>query len=607
MRSQNNDSDGLPANRLLLTFRDGLAEKEFLTDRNPSMRSGLRVFARTMFAMSFVGWAWIIVQFQSGSVFLTQAGSVVTLQVLSSLGMVLSRNQGKYCQLRAEALEGVSIAGIILIEILGVVIDGYYSAKASGGEKYAFGKTGVFFSFPISIEECDYYSDSRILLVLVGSLLCAHFALSCRYSRVVLVDVFSNLLYGIIGLIYGSPEGLTNYIINVAFLAACTWIAVTGHRRVEGIERRRFSSIRAAERDLVRERVLRYETEFELDKFTHTQQAHIQRRPSAPSESSASAYKTNISSIVADPQEHLWDLRLQALQELAIKEYWWIPRSDLSVDWQNQLGKGGCGSVFQGELHYSAVAVKVAFTPDSAATDEAMDRQQSQRANALVNEIRILRRVRHPNIITLYGASVGEGPGRLLVIEELAKGQSLGNAVNMSSIVAAPWQPSGYGSILLGICAGLSHLHAQQPEIVHGDLKPANIMLSSDGTPKLVDFGLSRLLSKKRTFGGSTAWAAPEIFQFSAVKHFSMDVFSFGCVAYFVATSLKPFSQAEQTHPNNVAALPWPRQLSAFQVQCKALCDLSIVYKPEDRSSTCDLLDLIVKMAREGRRQKLNL
>lgn len=139
--------------------------------------------------------------------------------------------------------------------------------------------------------------------------------------------------------------------------------------------------------------------------------------------------------------------------------------------------------------------------------------------------------------------------------------------------------------------------------IVHGDLKPTNVMLSLDWTPKLIDFGLSGLLSKPRKSGLSRGWCAPEIHRKHALKSSEADVFSFGCITFFVGTSVRPFA----SHGRNLSDidLPWPALLSDFQVQCRALCDQSVVLEPEDRGSAEDLLSMLAEMAHDSTRMVL--
>merc|ERR1719356_1284607 len=101
--------------------------------------------------------------------------------------------------------------------------------------------------------------------------------------------------------------------------------------------------------------------------------------------------------------------------------------------------------------------------------------------------------------------------------------------------------------ILVDVCCALRYLHAQRPSVVHGDLKASNILVEDWRTrahPKLVDFGLSRLLTRKaKPLGGTLTWMAPELIQKPGMPPApSADVFSFGRLAYFVTTGIAPLS-----------------------------------------------------------------
>merc|ERR1711920_249000 len=97
--------------------------------------------------------------------------------------------------------------------------------------------------------------------------------------------------------------------------------------------------------------------------------------------------------------------------------------------------------------------------------------------------------------------------------------------------------------MLIGVCSALTYLHKQVPAIAHGDLKPANILLESKTLkPKVVDFGLCRRQKPRADrLGGTLRWMAPEALTGNnCMVACSADVFSFGCVAFFVVTNLVP-------------------------------------------------------------------
>eukprot|EP00931_Biecheleriopsis_adriatica_P000260 TRINITY_DN10027_c0_g2_i1.p1 TRINITY_DN10027_c0_g2~~TRINITY_DN10027_c0_g2_i1.p1 ORF type:complete len:792 (+),score=117.59 TRINITY_DN10027_c0_g2_i1:337-2376(+) len=218
-----------------------------------------------------------------------------------------------------------------------------------------------------------------------------------------------------------------------------------------------------------------------------------------------------------------------AILSKGIAEHWFLPPADLSIT--SVVGKGGFGEVSRGTLFASTeVAIKFAYRgADHVLADPA-----------LLNEIRLLRRVRHPNIVLFHGVSVLERAGGLsmCIVLEWVAGGNLGDFIKKlsSSSTAQAWATSAV-KLVQDTARGLAYLHAQDPPIMHRDLKPANILIESHEPPlaKLADFGLSLLEDgRSKSRAGSKRWMAPEVREGN--KHYGLpaDIYSFGCVIGFV-------------------------------------------------------------------------
>ncbi|XVE63204.1 hypothetical protein DITRI_Ditri07aG0000800 [Diplodiscus trichospermus] len=150
----------------------------------------------------------------------------------------------------------------------------------------------------------------------------------------------------------------------------------------------------------------------------------------------------------------------------------------------NKLGEGGFGPVYKGRLDDGRV---IAVKQLSVAS--------RQGKSQFVTEIATISAVQHRNLVKLYGCCI-EADQRLLVYEYL-ENKSLdqilfGKKLNLN------W--STRYDICLGVARGLAYLHEEsRVRIVHRDVKSSNILLDSDLTPKISDFGLAKLYDDKKT------------------------------------------------------------------------------------------------------------
>ncbi|MGW7042187.1 protein kinase domain-containing protein [Streptomyces avermitilis] len=161
------------------------------------------------------------------------------------------------------------------------------------------------------------------------------------------------------------------------------------------------------------------------------------------------------------------------------------------------LGRGGAADVYEGlDLRLRRrVAVKV-FRPES-------DAQTEERFG---DEGRLLARLQHPGLVTVYDS--GQEDGRPYLVMQFIKGTTL-----RRRIASAPLTPTEVSRVGSALASALAHVHAAG--VVHRDVKPSNILLNETGTPHLADFGISRLLDNTTHTAtgelvGTAAYMAPE-------------------------------------------------------------------------------------------------
>ena len=195
-----------------------------------------------------------------------------------------------------------------------------------------------------------------------------------------------------------------------------------------------------------------------------------------------------------------------------------------------ELGRGGMGVVYRardpsiGRL----VALKT-LSPDVLSEPDLLKRfyREAQSAGNL----------QHPNIVTIY--DLGEVSGSPYIAMELVEGETLREIIARQS----PMPLAQKLSIIKQFCHGLGHAH--QHGVTHRDVKPANILVKSDGTAKVVDFGIVHLestsMTKSGVFVGTVYYASPEQINDSIKVDSRSDIFAVGVVIYEFLTYVRPF------------------------------------------------------------------
>jgi len=287
------------------------------------------------------------------------------------------------------------------------------------------------------------------------------------------------------------------------------------------------------------------------------------------------------------PEERTDELRirLEKVVSLGQQEQWLVGSKDLKIDAGHILGAGSFGVVVGGWFHGSPVAVKT--------TKHASDVAGIEHLVTIANEIRILRHVRHPNIVLFHGACIESVNGEIMLVLERVQGPDLYNYVTSHSSDA---EVCNRYRLLMDVACALRYLHAQKTQIVHGDLKGSNVLVE-EAMPraKLVDFGLSRLLTKGvRSLGGTLNWMAPEIICRRSRPKASADAFSFGRVTYMVITCRKPLEGVRRRVIVDMAksaithTLLWDEGRPLHQ-ECKGLCSRLSNPLPDQRPSMAEV------------------
>lgn len=214
------------------------------------------------------------------------------------------------------------------------------------------------------------------------------------------------------------------------------------------------------------------------------------------------------------------------------------------------IGQGSFGSVYlalhavTGEL----LAVKQVEAPAPGANGPNDSRKKSM-IEALKREISLLRELRHANIVQYLGCS--SSVEHLNIFLEYVPGGSVQTMLNSYGALPEPLVRSFVRQILMG----LSYLHNR--DIIHRDIKGANILVDNKGTIKISDFGISKKLEASNILSGannnkhrpslqgSVFWMAPEVVKQTSYT-LKADIWSLGCLVVEMMTGSHPFPDCSQ-------------------------------------------------------------
>ncbi len=251
------------------------------------------------------------------------------------------------------------------------------------------------------------------------------------------------------------------------------------------------------------------------------------------------------------------------------------------------IGRGGMGSVYLAERVDGEIQQRVAIKLLRAEghRPEWQDRFRKER--------QLLASLQHPSIVHVVDAGHTED-GRPFLVMEYVDGVA-------ADTYAAETDVRERLKLFLRVCEGVSHAHRRL--IIHRDLKPSNILVDGSGRPKLLDFGIARLLDEgETTIAGERLltphYASPEQIAGNA-QTTATDVYSLGAVLYKLLTGVAPVPQ----YPGVAPAEPTPPS----QVNREVPRDVDFIVgkalrlEPEERYASVDAFANDVRAALDSR------
>lgn len=460
-----------------------------------------------------------------------------------------------------------------------------------------------------------------VALSLDGVITAAHLALPIRWSVMVWMDVLFVLLFTPWAVVMCLAQGKMDVYV-ICMLAMLTCAASFGLKATESKDRVLFKTI-------VMERSLRAEAQFQVEMSNSVKSSHTpttkspidhnaadEQESSVPpslgmgSDAAVSTYTQNLFAHAgnADVKSFL------DLEQLGLQEQWLIRMDELAIFEADVIGRGGYCVVVGADFCKGPVAVKKALIsgpdvpdgPDSGPEAGKRAIMKRELLVAVLNEVRILRHVRHPNIALFHGACLDPESKQVMLVLERVNGPSLDSVITVRKWFR-PTSPEAdkQVKIMRQIVQALIYLHSRMPCIVHGDLKPKNIIIearsSSELFPKLLDFGVSRTVTRHaRLHAGTPSYMAPEVVrERDSRPRPASDMFSLGRLLFAVFSGRRPLGRyktpeiLEKLRQGQVHELMWVPSTALLE-QHRTLIERCTALKPVLRPTASEVHDVFI-------------
>ncbi|KAG5226446.1 receptor protein [Salix suchowensis] len=238
---------------------------------------------------------------------------------------------------------------------------------------------------------------------------------------------------------------------------------------------------------------------------------------------------------------------LQSHNNLMPVRYSYSDIKKITRGFKDKLGEGGFGCVYKGKLRSGCFAAVKLLSKSKANGQD------------FINEVATIGRIHHTNVVQLIGFCA-EGSKRALVYDFMPNGSLDTHLFSREGSISLSWQK--LHQISLGVARGIDYLHLGcDMQILHFDIKPHNILLDDNFSPKVSDFGLARLyptngnITSLTAARGTIGYMAPELFYKNIGRvSYKADVYSFGMLLLEMAGKRKNLNALAE----NSSEIYWP-------------------------------------------------
>ncbi|CAJ1958629.1 unnamed protein product [Sphenostylis stenocarpa] len=303
---------------------------------------------------------------------------------------------------------------------------------------------------------------------------------------------------------------------------------IEASRKLNDLSKRRAEETMKMKEIIAREEKAKELAKLEREKYQEASREAVYLKECAEREA-AERKETELKAIrAAKDKEKLEDALSGTM--LQYRKFTWdeIVSATSSFSEDLRIGMGAYGIVYKCNLYHTTVAVKVLRTNGNL------------KSKQFQQELEILSKIRHPNLLLLLGACPDHG---CLVYEYMENGNLEDRLLRKNNTAPIPW--FGRFRIAWEIASALAFLHSSKPEpIIHRDLKPANILLGRNLVSKIGDIGLSTVLQsdnlstmyKDTAPVGTLCYIDPE-YQRTGLISPKSDVYAFGMVILQLLTA----------------------------------------------------------------------